>query len=140
MGENGTALELEDLSPGRIVGKHVGSRDIGGHEIRRKLYARETKTQNLTEATHHERLAQSRHPLQQAVTAADKRDKDLFDESSWPTIVRAISAFNHRKNDGRVAFALRFLPPLPSSEFSFRVDPKNHSFTLSRFPGRESSS
>src|SRR5262249_51476152 len=80
MSENGTALKLEDLSPGRIVGKHVGARYICRHEIRRKLYARETKTQDLTEASHHERFSQPRHALQQAVTAANQRDENLLDQ------------------------------------------------------------
>ena len=53
MGENRTALKLKNLSPGRIVGQHVGAGDISRHEIGRKLNTRETQTQNLAEAAHH---------------------------------------------------------------------------------------
>src|SRR5262245_60204548 len=80
MSENGTTLKLEDLSPKRIIGEHVGAGDVCRHKIRRKLYTRETKTQDLTEASHHERFSQPRHPLQQTVTAANQRDENLFDE------------------------------------------------------------
>ena len=62
MGKHRTALELENFSPGGIVGEHVGSRDVGRHEIRRKLDARETESQDLTEAPHHQRLSQSGTP------------------------------------------------------------------------------
>src|SRR5215475_7474319 len=80
MSENGTPLELEYLSSGRIVGKHVGASDICRHEIGRKLNPRETKAQDLPETAHHERFPQPRHSFQQAVTAANQRDKNLLDE------------------------------------------------------------
>ena len=73
MSENGTPLEFEDLSPRRIIGQDIGTRDIGRHEIRRKLYARETEAQDVAEAAHHKGFAQSGNSLQQAMTAANER-------------------------------------------------------------------
>src|SRR5262245_14881781 len=80
MSENRTPLELEYLSSGRIVGKHVGAGDICRHEIGRKLNPRESKDQDLAETSHHERFSQARHSFQQAVTAANQRDENLLDE------------------------------------------------------------
>src|SRR5262249_47524551 len=80
MSENGTALKLEDLSPGRMVGKDVGAGDVCRHEIRRNLYTRETKIQDLTEASHHERFSKPGPPPQQTVTAANQRDENLLDQ------------------------------------------------------------
>ncbi len=80
MGKERPALELEYLAPGRIVGEHIRAGDVGRHEIGRELNARKAQAQRFAQAPHHQSFAQARHAFEQAVAAANERNKHLLDQ------------------------------------------------------------
>src|SRR5713226_6459230 len=80
VGEDGSPLEIEERFSQPIFGQDIGSGDVRGHEIGRKLNPGKAQIQDLAETAHHERLAQSGHPFQETVAAADERHKNMLDE------------------------------------------------------------
>ena len=84
MGEDRPPLEIKDLFSQPIFRQDIGSGDVRGHQIGRKLNPREAQIQDLAKTPHHKGLTQSRHPFQQTVTAADERDKNMLDEVFVP--------------------------------------------------------
>ena len=80
MGKDRALLKFKDFSPRRIIRKDIRAGDIGRHQIRGELNAREGQVQYLAQTPHYQSLAQSRHPFQETMTAANQGDKKLLDQ------------------------------------------------------------
>ena len=82
VGEDRAGLEPERPSAGAVVLlHHLGAKDVGGHQVGRELDPAELQRQGLSEGSDQQRLAQPRHALDQAVTARQEADQQLFDHS-----------------------------------------------------------
>jgi len=70
--EDRPALELEPPPTG-VVDDQVGADDIRGHQVRRELHPREGQLQRLGQRAHQQRLAETRDPFDEHVTAREQR-------------------------------------------------------------------
>ena len=80
VGEDGAGLELELLLPARALDQNIGARDVGGHQVGRKLDAGELEIHGLRQRAHEQGLAQSRHAFQQGVSARQQADQHAVDD------------------------------------------------------------
>ena len=82
IGENRSPQELELPSSGpRVFLKNIGSRDVRGHQVRRKLNSVELQIENLGQGADEQGLGQTRHAHQQAMTFGEEGDQNLLDDS-----------------------------------------------------------
>ena len=84
MSENGPPLELEVPPPVRILDDDVGADDVGRHQIRRELDAREGKVEAARQGAHQEGLPQPRDSFEKDVPAREERDEDLVHDLVVP--------------------------------------------------------
>jgi hypothetical protein len=71
--------------PGAVAGggiflDDVGTGDVGGHQVRRKLDAFKNQAKRLGHGAHQQGLGSSRQTGDQAVAAHEQRDHDLFQD------------------------------------------------------------
>ena len=74
----GPGLELEEHPAVRVLLHDVGADDVGRHQIRRELDARELQVEDVGERVHEAGLADARDALEQHV-AADQQRGDRAD-------------------------------------------------------------
>ncbi len=72
VGEDRTGLELEERPALRVLLDDVRADDVGGHQVRRELNAREPKVQHVGEGVHQAGLADAGNALEQHVTAREQ--------------------------------------------------------------------
>ena len=63
---------------GPVLLEHIGADDVGRHEVGSELDAAEGEIQAAGERADQERFGQPRHPLQQAVAAAEQADEQFL--------------------------------------------------------------
>jgi hypothetical protein len=83
--EDRPAHELEDALPGAdVLFEDFGAGDVGRHEIRRELNAREVERQDARQRRDEQRLREPRNADQQAVAAREQRYEQLLDDGALP--------------------------------------------------------
>ena len=80
VGEDRARLELEEHPAVRVLLHDVGADDVGRHQVRRELDARELEVQDVGERVHEAGLADARNALEQHVAAGEQgRDRVVDD-------------------------------------------------------------
>ena len=72
VGEDRTGLELEERAAVRVLLHDVGADDVGRHQVRRELDARELQVQDVGQRVHEARLADAGNALEQHVPAGEQ--------------------------------------------------------------------
>ena len=62
----------------RRVLKNLGTRDVGGHQVRRELHALELQVKDLRQRFHEQRLGEAGRTRDEAMPAGKERDEDLL--------------------------------------------------------------
>src|SRR2546425_13199764 len=75
-------LKLEVLPAVPVLHDDVRADDVGGHEVGRELDPRERQLETLGERLDQECLAETRHTLEQDVTAGKNARQDVGDDLS----------------------------------------------------------
>ena len=78
VGKNRTGLKAENGIALLILGDDVGTRHVGGHQVRGELNPGERKVENTAERSHKAGLSDAGHTLQQNVTSGDERNDGVF--------------------------------------------------------------
>ena len=64
--------------------EHVGAGDVGGHQVRRELDARELAAEHVRQRAHEQRLGDARHAFDQRVVPGEDHDEALVDDLILP--------------------------------------------------------
>ena len=80
VGEDRPGLELEERAAVRVLLDDVGADDVGGHQVRRELDARELQVQHVGERVHEARLADAGNAFEQHVAAGEERRDRAVDD------------------------------------------------------------
>ncbi len=80
VGEDGSLYELKVTLPVLRLLNDVGSRNIAGHQVGRKLDAAKRQVQRARQRTHQQRFGESGHPYEQCVSACKEAGAHLCDD------------------------------------------------------------
>ena len=85
VGEDGAFDELKSAAPGRVrFLENVGAGDVGGHQVGRELNAVKLERHDLRERINDRRFGQTGNAHQEAVTAREDANEQLFDNRFLP--------------------------------------------------------
>src|SRR5256885_15158086 len=85
MSEDRTVGELEESTPGRVVLlEQLGARDVGWHQVRRELHAREAQVECLRDRLHEEGLRETRDADEQHVPPGEECCDEIVDDLLLP--------------------------------------------------------
>jgi hypothetical protein len=76
VGEDRAGLEAELAAAAGAVDEDRGADDVGGHQVRGELDAGEAEVDRAGEGADHQRLAEARDALEQAVAAGEQAGED----------------------------------------------------------------
>ena len=96
------------------------SGDVGWHQVDRELDPVEAQVERLAERTNDQRLASTRHSLDQHVAAGEERHQDLLEDLACPTITRETCSRILRTSRGTPRISLSPLSMLHSSDRAIR--------------------
>ena len=77
--EDRSGLEHEPTASRLVFAQHVGADDVGGHQIRRELNARELDVKGFGQGTHQSRLAETGNTLEQYMAVGEQTDDHAVD-------------------------------------------------------------
>ena len=82
--EHGALLELEVAAAFVVLQHDLRADDVGRHQVRGELDARELEVQCIAQGFHEQRLPQSGHALEQRMAGREQAGEDAVDQRMMP--------------------------------------------------------